>query len=94
MCERRATVQALEHLLREAYSHAPAGGMVEISGRRQGGSRSIAIRVADAVSLGAEPGRLRVILARLLLETQNASLTCTMDGGGAWSAVIAFGAKA
>ena len=39
------------------------------------------------------PGSLRVILARLLLETQGASLTTGIDETGCWSAVVEFGAR-
>jgi len=38
-------------------------------------------------------GNLSVILARLLLETQGATLTCTLGEDGAWSAAIEFPAK-
>ena len=41
----------------------------------------------------ALPGSLPVILARLLLETQGATLACTRKADGAWSAVIKFAAR-
>jgi signal transduction histidine kinase len=94
-CERRATVQALEHLLGEAAGHAPAGTSIEVKGRRRGAARSIDIRVSGQRS-GKEaigPGSLRVILARLLLETQGAALTAGLDEAGGWSAVVEFGAR-
>jgi signal transduction histidine kinase len=97
VCERRATVQALEHLLREAAGHAPAGTTVEVKGRRQGGARSLEIRVAGqraGVETVVGPGSLRVILARLLLETQGATLTSAVDETGCWSATVEFGARA
>ncbi len=61
-CERRATGQALQHLLREAIARAPAGGTVEVRGRRRGGARSIEIRVTRrqfraATGRTAMPGR-------------------------------------
>ena len=96
VCERRATVQALEHLLREAAGHAPAGTTVEVKGRRRGGARSLEVRVAGQRA-GVEmagPGSLRVILARLLLETQGATLTSAIDETGCWSATVEFGARA
>jgi len=95
VCERRATLQALEHLLREAAGHAPVGTTVEVKGRRRGAVRSLDIRVegrSTAVET-AGPGGLRVILARLLLETQGASLTTGVDETGCWSAVVEFGAR-
>jgi two-component system cell cycle sensor histidine kinase PleC len=95
VCERRATVQALEHLLREAAGHAPAGSSIEVKGRRRGAVRSLDIRVAGQRP-GMEtvgPGSLRIILARLLLETQGATLTAGIDEAGGWSAVVEFSAR-
>lgn len=43
--ERRPTVQALQHLLREALEHAPAGGTIKVKGRRQGGRRTLEIGI-------------------------------------------------
>ncbi len=51
LCERRPTVQALEHLLREALGRMPGGGTVEVTGRRDGGRRGLEIEVRRA---GAE----------------------------------------
>jgi signal transduction histidine kinase len=106
-CERRATSQALQHLLREAVARAPASGTVEVRGRRRGGARSIEIRVATASeqAAGGAPdavphgqGRactpagsnLRVMLARLLLEMQGATLSLWEDDEGSWWACVAF----
>ena len=95
VCERRATLQALEHLLREAAGRAPAGSTIEVKGRRLGALRSLDILVAgqgaDVQTVG--PGSLRVILARLLLETQGASLAAGIDETGCWSAVVEFGGR-
>ena len=98
LCERLPTVQALEHLLREAQGHMQDGESIEVTGKRLGGERSLEIRVKRApVEMGVRPlastfsdfhnasrkgsdplhGRLRIILARLLLEVQGARLTCT-----------------
>ena len=108
-CERRPTVQALEHLLREALGQAADGGTVTVTGRRQGGRRSVEIRVergsvgwgsdplpqagqsdGDEASKGSDPrSSLRIILARLLLEMQGASVACT-TGPEAWTARIEF----
>jgi signal transduction histidine kinase len=45
VCERRPTVQALEHLFREAMGRLAAGGTVEVMGRRDGGRRSLELVV-------------------------------------------------
>jgi hypothetical protein len=115
LCERRPTVQALEHLLREAQGHIDAADCIEVTGRRRGGQRSLEMRVKRGVepsfAEGARPlaatvsdrhstarkgssdplhGRLRIILARLLLEVQGAKLTCTMGEDGCWAALIEF----
>jgi hypothetical protein len=43
---------------------------------------------------GSDPrSRLRIILARLLLEVQGATLTCTPAADGAWTALVTFPAK-
>lgn len=108
-CERRATSQALRHLLREAIARAPAGGVVEVKGRRRSGARSIEIRVVSGLELpaadtgsdiaaaqhaaGGYPlagGSLRMMLARLLLEMQGASLSLWDNDAGFWSAYVAF----
>jgi two-component system cell cycle sensor histidine kinase PleC len=113
LCERRPTVQALEHLLCEAQGHIGVADSIEVTGRRRGGQRSLEIRVkrwvepssAEGVSTPAvsdrhsagrkgpsDPlhGRLRIILARLLLEVQGAKLTCTMGEDECWTALIEF----
>jgi signal transduction histidine kinase len=99
-CEKRATIQALQHLLREAIARAPAGGTVEVRGRRRGGARSIEVRVTGSVpsdatgsNTGPYPpagGNLRVMLARLLLEMQGAALSLWDDDAGTWWAHLAF----
>jgi two-component system cell cycle sensor histidine kinase PleC len=100
-CERRATEQALEHLLREAASRGRFGSQVEVKGRRRGGARSIEIRVGTSNEEAGRPsqpvaadafvsgGSLRVILARLLLEMQGATLSLWEDENG-WAACVAF----
>ncbi len=95
VCERRATSQALEHLLREALVKAPAEGRIEVRGGRRAGKRSLEIRVAEPhADAGAEgPGSLCLILARLLLEAQGATLACKVEDDGAWSATIEFSAR-
>jgi two-component system cell cycle sensor histidine kinase PleC len=107
--ERRPTVQALGHLLREALEHVPAGGTIGVTGKRLGGRRSLQIKVegsADQEGIGpiasfpatrdgtvreASDARcLRVILARLLLEVQGATLRCTTGADGGWVGVVEF----
>ena len=118
LCELRPTVQALEHLLREALGHSDAADSIEVTGRRDGGKRSLEIRARRSPEMGdgvretgvrplasagrdkcsragkgSDPlndARLRIILARLLLEVQGATLTCTMDEDQGWSALIEF----
>jgi signal transduction histidine kinase len=90
-CERRPTVQALEHLLREASGYAGENGTVAVTGRRRAGQRSVEIRAtgADGACAAAANAPLRVILARLLLEMQGATLSLTADEA-AWTARIQF----
>jgi signal transduction histidine kinase len=90
LCERRPTVQALEHLCREALARMAGGGAVEVIGRRQGGRRSLEIRVEEGGRNGHPHASLRIILARLLLEVQGASLACASEQNGAWTAVVEF----
>jgi signal transduction histidine kinase len=107
--ERRPVAQALEHLLQEASSRVPAGEAVQVVGRRRAGRQTLEIRPAResqtapralrASRPGPEHGAdvagrsLSVILAKLLLETQGASLTCTLSDDGTWAAAIEFPAK-
>ena len=112
LCERRPTVQALEHLMREAQTHLGGADSIEVTGKRHGGRRSLEIRARgelkgvrplastdsefhDANRRGSDPlpGRLRIILARLLLEVQGATLTCAIGEEGCWSALIEFPAR-
>jgi signal transduction histidine kinase len=95
-CERRATAQALQHLLRHAQALPgadrfeimarpdPAGGL-ELRAPGAGGTD----KVPDKGSGGAP---LHIILARLLLQTQGASLECS-NGDGGWSALVRFAAQ-
>ncbi len=93
-CERRPTQQALEHLFREALGRADAGDAVSVTGRRQAGRRSLEISVAMSESERSDPrSSLGIILARLLLEMQGATLVCTADAG-AWTARIEFPGRA
>jgi signal transduction histidine kinase len=94
-CEQRPTVQALQHLFGEALARAPAAGTITVTGRRQAGRRCLEISVrgsADRSALVAG-NSLRVILARLLLEMQGATLTCTTSGE-TWAALVEFPGRA
>ena len=95
-CEQRPTLQALEHLFREALGRSPTDGTVTVTGRRQAGRRSVEMRVErGSVERGPDPlaagssSSLRIILARLLLEMQGATLICT-DSADVWVARIEF----
>jgi K+-sensing histidine kinase KdpD len=89
-CERRPTVQALEHLLWVASGYAGETGTVAVTGGRQSDRCSIEIR-ATTGSNGrpAANAGLRVILARLLLEMQGATLALAANDE-AWTASIEF----
>src|SRR5215470_17783729 len=92
MCERRPTIQAPGHLLGEASGYAGEKGTIAVTGRRQAGQRSLEIRAAagaDRASAAAANAPLRIILARLLLEMQGATLTLTSTDW-AWTARIEF----
>jgi signal transduction histidine kinase len=105
LCERRPTVQALEHLFREAQGRMGTAGTIEVIGKRRGGRRSLAIRAAEGSDPSPRPvkddcsggregsdphARLRIILARLLLEVQGATLVCTIGEDASWTALIEF----
>jgi signal transduction histidine kinase len=86
-CERRATVQALEYLLRHAIA-LPLAQAIEISAR-QDRFLGVDIRVKGAASGGSDTVDLHVIMARLLLNTQAATLASAWTASG-WSASIGF----
>jgi hypothetical protein len=94
-CEQRPTAQAFEHLLGEAMVRAPVDGVVTVTGRRQARDRSVEIRVERGPAVvqqrednSAHAG-LRIILARLLLEMQGASVQCSATSE-TWVARIDF----
>jgi hypothetical protein len=82
----------------------PAGEAVQVTGRRRAGRQILEIRAgAEAHPASQQPPRsdgihesdvagrnLSVILARLLLETQGATLACTAGDDPAWAATIEF----
>jgi hypothetical protein len=90
-CEQRPTVQAFEHLFVEALGRCPTDGAVTVTGTRHGGRRSLEI----LAELGPDPiatdlrASLRIILARLLLEMQGATVICTTSSE-TWMARIEF----
>ena len=86
-CERRATTQALEHLFRRVMA-LPATQIVEISARPHPACvLEIRVRGACSRNQAADCGDLHLILARLLLQTQGATLTCAGSETG-WSAAV------
>ncbi len=101
-CEARATLQALEHLLREAALAGKAESNIEVQARRHWSERTLQIRVparepvrASAGTRNAEPfpapqpGGLNLLLARLLLEAQGARVE--IGGAGEhWQATVTF----
>ncbi len=98
-CERRATTQALEHLLREAANRAGAG--VDVISAQSGSVRSIRVRALGAgmsnVAIGGASdfpmphnGGLNLLLARLLIEAQGARLETGADADGTWFAQATF----
>jgi signal transduction histidine kinase len=94
--ERRAIVQALEHVFREALARAPERSVVEVEGRRREGRLILRIRVAQRQGMKGTMtetpvgNSLRVILARLLLQAQGATFSAELTTDGSWSAKIAF----
>jgi signal transduction histidine kinase len=74
-CERRPTQQALEHLFREALSHGADGSAVSVTGRRQGGRRSLEMTVGRGSETSPPASGLRATeQARGLLPSTGASL--------------------
>jgi hypothetical protein len=75
-------------------------GVVEVKGSRQHNRRILEVHHKPANGVGCEGteattdtpvnNSLRVILARLLLKTQGATLACATGQDGSWSAVIDF----
>lgn len=93
VCERRATAQAIGHLLREAAICTGVDEPVEVRGRRQGAKRILAISAGAAG--GAAPTvqnatSLGPLLARLLIEAQGAQLSIVHGPGKVWTATISF----
>jgi signal transduction histidine kinase len=90
-CERRATAQALQHLLRHAQA-LPGADSVEIIARPDpAGGLELRAPGAGGTDKGSGGAPLHIILARLLLQTQGATLECS-SGEGGWSALVRFAA--
>jgi signal transduction histidine kinase len=88
-CERRATAQALQHLLRHAQA-LPGADSAEIIARPDpAGGLELRVPGAGGTHKGSGGAPLHIILARLLLQTQGASLECS-SGEGGWSALVRF----
>jgi hypothetical protein len=77
-----------------------------VIGKRRAGGRCLEVRVQRAAdpsraapigNVGGKPSdlhaSLRVILARLLLEVQGATLACEAGDDGCWAAQIEFPAR-
>lgn len=95
-CERRSTLQALEHLLREAARRAGPNGRIEVVGGRRASQRTLAVGAypkASSADTGeqASTGTLATLLARLLLESQGARLETAQSADAAWTATVTFG---
>jgi len=101
--ERRATVQALEHILREAIARAAGASGVEALTRVEANGHSLRIRAQGTGAGASTPGAagasvypvagnggLNVLLARLLIEAQGGRLTCSVEPDGAWCAELFF----
>ena len=72
---------------------APGGGHGGQTPRPPRGSDPLlSVRQTQPGRKGSDPlhGRLRIILARLLLEVQGAKLTCTIGEDACWTALIEF----
>ena len=88
-CERRATVQAVQHLLRHAAQALPGIDSVEILARAgPGGGLDLCVPGLGGTE-EAGGATLHLMLARLLLKAQGASLDCSTGAGG-WSAQVRF----
>jgi len=91
-CERRATVQALQHLFRHAQALPGAASFEIIAPADSTGGLELRAPGAGGIDKGSGGAPLHIILARLLLQTQGATLECA-GGEGGWSALVRFTAQ-
>jgi signal transduction histidine kinase len=88
-CERRAARQALEHLLRYAMTLGTVDAFEVSQTPRLAGKLEIRALGAASHEMACNGAPLNLILARLLLEMQGATLTCSGSDGD-WSAGLGF----
>jgi signal transduction histidine kinase len=88
--EQAATVQALEHLFRQALICRSTSRAINVSTKRQQGADIVAIHATEAISDGGEPGSLHLAIAKALLSAQGAVLRNGPSGEDTWSATIEF----
>jgi signal transduction histidine kinase len=91
-CERRAARQALEHLFRHALTLGNVEAFEISQAPHLAGNLEIRAPGAPSNEKAASGAPLNLILARLLLETQGATLTCSTSNVG-WSAGLGFAAR-
>src|SRR5262245_997819 len=90
-CERRAARQALEHLLRYAMTLGTVDAFEVSQAPHLAGKLEICALGAPSHDKALSGAPLNLILARLLLEMQGATLTCS-GGDDGWSASLGFAA--
>lgn len=88
-CERRATTQALQHLLRHAQALSGIDSFEILARPHPSGGLELCAPGAGGADTASGSAPLHIILARLLLKTQDATLECS-SGEGAWSARVGF----
>ncbi len=89
ICERRTTAQALAHLLRHALMLAGPNAIEIVAWPDRAYGFDIRVLGSGGKRLDPDAGDLHLILARLLLQTQDATLTCA-GGEEGWSASVGF----
>src|SRR5262245_20860010 len=88
-CERRAARQAFEHLFRHAMTLGTIEAFEVSAAPHLAGNLQLRAPAAPSNEKAASGASLNLILARLLLETQGATLTCQGNDGG-WLAGLGF----
>jgi signal transduction histidine kinase len=92
-CERQAARQALEHLFRHAMTLGTVEAFEIAQAPHLPGNLEIRAPGAASNEKAASGAPLHLMLARLLLETQGATLTCSSSNGG-WLARLGFAERA